>query len=125
MQILQQAEAYRARVVAQATGEASRFTSVYEAYTPAKDITRKRMYLEMMEEVLGDVDKIIIDNATCAITKACYYEPKMQRSYEDFAQEYGFMVSACPPYDPQKKGRVESGVKYVKNKPIFYFLQLK
>lgn len=60
-QILEQAEGYRARIVAQATGEASRFNSVYEAYLPAKDITRKRMYLETMEEVLGNVNKIIID----------------------------------------------------------------
>lgn len=62
----------------------------------------------------GVPQKIIIDNAKCAITKACYYDPIVQRSYEDFAQEYGFIISACPPYDPQKKGRVESGVKYVK-----------
>jgi hypothetical protein len=63
----------------------------------------------------GVVKKIIIDNAKCAITKACYYDPIVQRSYESFAQQYGFIISACPPYDPQKKGRVESGVKYVKN----------
>lgn len=62
----------------------------------------------------GVVKKIIIDNAKCAITKACYYDPKVQRSYEAFAQEYGFIISACPPYDPQKKGRVEAGVKYLK-----------
>ncbi len=63
----------------------------------------------------GVVKKIIIDNAKCAIVKACYYEPVVQRSYEAFAQDYGFIISACPPYDPQKKGRVEAGVKYVKN----------
>lgn len=63
----------------------------------------------------GVMGKIIIDNAKCAITKACYYEPKAQRSYESFAQDYGFIISACPPYEPQKKGRVESGIKYVKN----------
>lgn len=69
----------------------------------------------------GVAKKIIIDNAKCAITHACYYDPKVQRSYEAFAQEYGFIISACPPYDPQKKGRVESGVKYVKGN----FLPLK
>ena len=63
----------------------------------------------------GVPQKIIIDNAKCAITKACYYDPIVQRSYGDFAEGYGFMISACPPRDPQKKGRVESGVKYVKN----------
>ncbi len=59
--------------------------------------------------------KIIIDNAKCAITKACYHDPVVQRSYGDCAEGYGFIISACPPRDPQKKGRVESGVKYVKN----------
>lgn len=62
----------------------------------------------------GVVNKVIIDNAKCAITKACYYEPTVQRSYEAFAQEYKFIISACPPGDAQKKGRVESGVKYIK-----------
>jgi transposase len=59
--------------------------------------------------------KITIDNAKCAITKACYHDPVVQRSYGDCAEAYGFIVSPCPPHDPQKKGRVESGVKYVKN----------
>jgi hypothetical protein len=59
--------------------------------------------------------KIIIDNAKCAITTACFHEPTVQRAYADCAEGYGFIISACPPYDPQKKGRVESGVKYIKN----------
>lgn len=63
----------------------------------------------------GIPKKIVIDNAKCAITKACYYDPIVQRSYGESAEGYGFIISACPPYDPQKKGRVESGVKYVKN----------
>ena len=51
----------------------------------------------------GIPKKIIIDNAKCAITKACYYDPVVQRSYGEFAEGYGFIISACPPYDPQKK----------------------
>jgi transposase len=67
------------------------------------------------EHVNGVPGKIIIDNPKCAITKACYYDPQVQRSYADYAEGYGFLVSPCPVADPQKKGRVESGVKYVKN----------
>ncbi len=63
----------------------------------------------------GVPKKIILDNAKCAIVKACYHDPEAQRSYAEFAESYGFIISACPPYDPPKKGRVESGVKYVKN----------
>ena len=38
----------------------------------------------------GVPGKIIIDNCKCAITKACYHDPVVQRSYGDFAQGYGF-----------------------------------
>ncbi|MBO9468121.1 FtsH protease activity modulator HflK [Tropicibacter sp. R15_0] len=60
-QVLEQAEGYRARVVNEAVGEAARFTSVLEEYAKAPDVTRKRLYLETMENVLGDVDKMILD----------------------------------------------------------------
>ena len=57
---------------------------------------------------------VMIDNPKCAITRACYHEPEVQRAYAQLASGYGFSISACPPRDPKKKGRVESGVKYVK-----------
>jgi hypothetical protein len=63
----------------------------------------------------GTTLKTVIDNPKCAITRACYYEPEVQRAYAEFAEGYSFLISACPPRDPQKKGVVESGVKYVKN----------
>ncbi len=59
--ILQAAEAYKKEVVAKAEGEASRFLSIYNEYTKAKKVTQERMYLETMEEVLADINKIIID----------------------------------------------------------------
>ena len=66
-------------------------------------------------EFFGGVPrKIIIDNPKCAITKACFRDPQVQRSYSECAEGYGFLISPCPPGDPQKKGRVESGVKYLK-----------
>lgn len=61
-QLVQQAEGYRARVVNEAAGEASRFTSVLAEYQQAPEVTRKRIYLETMEKVLGQVDTIILDN---------------------------------------------------------------
>ena len=62
----------------------------------------------------GVPSKIIIDNPKCAITRACYYDPEVQRSYSGLTEGYGFLLSPCPPRDPKKKGIVESGVKYVK-----------
>jgi transposase len=58
---------------------------------------------------------VLIDNPKCAITRACYYEPEVQRAYGQLATGYAFSISACPPREPKKKGRVESGVKYVKS----------
>jgi len=60
-QQLELAEGYRASVVNEAEGEASRFLAVLDEYRLAPDVTRKRLYLETMEEVLGNVDKIILD----------------------------------------------------------------
>ena len=59
--ILQAAEAYKKEVVAKAEGEASRFVSIYDEYSKAKKVTQERMYLETMEKVLADIDKVIID----------------------------------------------------------------
>ncbi|MGI9463746.1 MAG: FtsH protease activity modulator HflK, partial [Aestuariivirgaceae bacterium] len=61
--ILEDAKAYRARVVAEAEGEASRFEQVYAEYAKAKDVTRKRMFLETLEGVLAGSNKIIIENS--------------------------------------------------------------
>ena len=62
----------------------------------------------------GVPERIVIDNAKCAITKACARDPVVQRAYAECAEGYGFKIDPCPPHDPQKKGIVEAGVKYVK-----------
>ncbi len=62
--LLEEAEAYRAQAVNQAQGEASRFLAVYEEYIKAPDVTRKRLYLETMERVLGDMNKVILDGVS-------------------------------------------------------------
>jgi membrane protease subunit HflK len=60
--ILQAARAYKEQTVAEATGQTARFLKVYEEYKKAPEVTRKRMYLETMERVLGGADKIILDS---------------------------------------------------------------
>ena len=59
--ILQAAEAYKQKVVASAEGEASRFVSIFNEYDKAKEVTQERMYLETMEKVLADIEKVIIE----------------------------------------------------------------
>jgi membrane protease subunit HflK len=63
-QLTEEAEGYRARVVNDAQGEASRFLSVYEEYVKAPEVTRRRMYLETMEGVLGGMNKVILDGVS-------------------------------------------------------------
>lgn len=65
-QVLEQAEAYRAEVVNNAEGEASRFLAVWQEYRNAPEVTRRRMYLETMERVLGGMNLTILDNVTGA-----------------------------------------------------------
>jgi len=59
--ILQSAEGYKQQVVNDANGQTARFIQVYDQYKNAPDVTRKRMFLETMERVLGGTDKIILD----------------------------------------------------------------
>ena len=61
-QVREDAAAYKNRVVQEAEGEAARFISVFEEYIKAPEVTRKRLFLETMEQVLGDSDKVIIES---------------------------------------------------------------
>ncbi|QQR34547.1 FtsH protease activity modulator HflK [Devosia oryziradicis] len=56
------AAAYTNRVVQEATGEAERFNAIYAEYVNAPEVTRKRLFLETMEEVLGGSEKVLIEN---------------------------------------------------------------
>ncbi|MGD9476288.1 FtsH protease activity modulator HflK [Shinella sp. G-2] len=60
-QIREEAAAYKDRVVKEAEGEAARFLSIYEQYKVAPDVTRKRLFLETMEDVMKSSKKVIID----------------------------------------------------------------
>ncbi len=60
--LIQEATAYRERVIKEAQGEASRFDQIYATYTTAPDVTRRRLYIETLRDVLEKADKIIIDD---------------------------------------------------------------
>ncbi|MBV8775758.1 MAG: FtsH protease activity modulator HflK [Alphaproteobacteria bacterium] len=66
VKIRQEAEAYRAEVINRSQGDADRFTSVYKAYKAAEDITAQRLYLETMEDILKNSNKVVIDKAASA-----------------------------------------------------------
>ena len=60
-QLIAEAEAYREEVMNRAKGDASRFDQVFSAYEADKAVTRERIYIETIEEVFGNIEKIIID----------------------------------------------------------------
>lgn len=60
--IIQAATAYKDKVVRDAEGESERFNEVYQAYLAGQDITRRRLYLEKMQDVLSGTDKVLIDS---------------------------------------------------------------
>ena len=59
--IVEQAEAYKQQVVAEAEGEAERFKLILAEYQNAPTVTRRRIYLETMQQIFGEMDKVILD----------------------------------------------------------------
>ena len=59
--MIQEAEGYKQSKIAVASGDAERFIKVYDEYKNARDVTRKRIYLETMQEIMKGMDKIIMD----------------------------------------------------------------
>lgn len=62
----------------------------------------------------GVLERIVIDNLKAAIVKACFDDPVVQQAYRECGEHYGFLIAPCRIATPQHKGKVESGVHYVK-----------
>ena len=58
----EEAAAYKARIVAQAQGDSQRFASIFTEYQKAPQVTRDRMYLETMQQIYGNVTKVLVDS---------------------------------------------------------------
>ena len=83
---------------------------------------RTSTWLELHQRAfasLGGVPRVVVpDNLKAAVIRAAFGIsglPELNRSYRELARHYGFRVDPAPPRAPKKKGKVESGVKYVKN----------
>jgi len=76
-----------------------------------------RLHVEAFTELGGVVETIVPDNLKAAVLRAAFglgENPALNRSYRELARHYGCKIDPTPPYDPGKKGKVESGVKYIK-----------
>ena len=75
------------------------------------------LHAQAFEAFGGVVNTVIPDNLKSAVIRAAFAlgdDLSLNRSYREFARHYGFMIDPTPPYDPKKKGKVESAVKYAK-----------
>lgn len=73
-----------------------------------------RCHRAAFEYLGGTPKRIVIDNLKAAIVRAVWHDPVVQRSYREFAEHYGFLIAPCRPRVARHKGKVESGVRYVK-----------
>lgn len=63
----------------------------------------------------GSTKVIKLDNLKAGVIDANFYEPLYQKEYKRLADHYNVLLSPCRVYQPQEKGKVESGIKYIKN----------
>jgi len=92
----------------------SRF-DYYEVVFDQKIDTWIKCHINAFRFFKGVPEVIKLDNLKAGVTNAIPYEPIYQKEYKRMAEHYGCLLSPCRPYQPQEKGKVESGIKYVKN----------
>jgi len=63
----------------------------------------------------GLAKTLVIDNLRAAVTRADWYDPELCPKVRSFAEHYGLAILPTKPYTPRHKGKIENGVKYVKN----------
>lgn len=66
----------------------------------------------------GVTRTVCIDNLKAAVTRADWYDPDLNPKIDKFARHYGTAILPTRPYTPQHKGKVECGVKYIKNNAL-------
>jgi len=96
VRIRQEAEAFRQEIIARSQGDADRFTAVYRAFKVAQDVTLQRLYIETMEEILKNSNKVIIDKAAQGQSGVLPFLPLPS------------LLSATPPASPPAAGSAQS-----------------
>ncbi len=105
----EESDAYKSRIVAQASGDAQRFKSVLTEYEKAPQVTRDRMYLETMQQIYGNVTKVLIDSKQGSNLMYLPLDKLMQMSGADGANVVAApsvpapSSSALPPVDSRSR----------------------
>jgi membrane protease subunit HflK len=83
--VVQDAEAYRLKVIAEASGQAKRFLAIYAEYKKAPEVTRKRIYLENLSQILSPMNKIIVDDSAKGVVP--YFQlPSLAKTFPQQSQ---------------------------------------
>ena len=98
--LTQEAEAYKSRVVAQAQGDSQRFRSVYTEYQKAPQVTRDRMYLDAMQQIYGNVTKVIVESKQGSSLLYLPLDKIMQAAGADAASHAAVSAAAAPASPP-------------------------
>jgi modulator of FtsH protease HflK len=93
----EEADAYKARVVAQAQGDAQRFRSVYAEYQKAPQVTRDRMYLDTMQQIYGNVTKVLVESRQGSSLLYLPLDKILQMSGTDSANTFATTVPTPTP----------------------------
>jgi transposase len=84
---------------------------IYAEATPRQDLRSWLLVQAHTLEFLGAVPEIIVpDNTKTGVTHPCYYDPEINKTYDDFARHYGTVVIPARPRKPRDKAKVEQGV---------------
>ncbi len=70
-------------------------------------------HVRMLEFFGGVPERIVSDNLKAGVTKACFFEPRINRTYADMAAHYGTAILPARPYKPRDKAKAEVGVLLV------------
>lgn len=87
----------------------------YEIVYDQKVETFLRCHINAFQYFKGVPKLVKIDNLKAGVLEANFYEPIYQRQYKALSEHYGYEIIPCRIRKPQEKGKVESGIKYVKN----------
>jgi len=93
-----------------------------KAYVEAVLSQNTESFLRSLENAFrcfgGVPERLVPDNLKAAVIKGDWYEPELNPKLRDFAAHYGTAILPARPYTPTDKGKVEAGVKYVKNNAL-------
>ena len=93
-----------------------------KSYVEAVLTQHSESFLRSLENAFrhfgGVPDRLCPDNLAAAVKKADWYEPEVNPKLRSFAAHYGSLIMPARPYTPTDKGKVEAGVKYVKNNAL-------